>query len=71
MQFLLLLFSRRPLPEPNREQVPWEHSSLIGSFYFKAPEASPAAKPVNAPAGAVAVELAYWDTVKDSEDPAM
>ncbi|HEX2448964.1 MAG TPA: caspase family protein [Methyloceanibacter sp.] len=56
------------------KQVPWEHSSLTGQFFFK-----PAAMPAPAPAPSVpsvaqggadsAIELAFWNSVKDSSDP--
>ena len=50
------------------KQIPWEESSLKGDFYFNlgAPEA-----PENAQAEASgnSLELAFWDTVKDSKNP--
>ncbi len=53
------------------KQVPWEHSSLTGQFFFK-PAVVPAETPVagseeRAPSG----EIALWTSVKDSDDPAM
>ncbi len=49
--------------ETAQKQVPWESSSLLGDFYFKgdATAAAPAAT-----ADSTAVELAFWDSVKDS-----
>ncbi|MBI4517890.1 MAG: caspase family protein [Deltaproteobacteria bacterium] len=59
------------------KQVPWESSSLEGDFYFVAPgpaAAAAAAPPVPAaPAPRVdesAVELTFWNSVKDSQDAA-
>ena len=55
-------------------QIPWEASSLTGDFYFKPPaggEPAPAAEialPAAAAPDPVAIELAYWDGVKDSRD---
>jgi hypothetical protein len=55
-------------------QIPWEASSLTGDFYFKRPatgapaavaETSATAAPAPDP---VAIELAYWDGVKDSRE---
>jgi hypothetical protein len=43
-----------------RRQVPWEHSALTARFYFTDPDA---------PASQQA-ELALWDKVKESDDPA-
>ena len=55
------------------QQIPWEHSALEGEFYFK-----PAAAVPQAPRVAVAIpaapgpeaELAFWQGVRDSADPA-
>src|SRR4029453_13568073 len=45
------------------KQIPWESSSLLGDFYFKgAPQAG---APVGQ-ADATALELAFWDSVKNS-----
>ena len=64
----------------NGAQTPWEASSLVGDFYFKdkpvevavaAPALPPA--PVIAPAPAIpaqSLDLAFWDAVKGSSDPA-
>jgi hypothetical protein len=69
--------------ETNNTQTPWESSSLTGDFYFNqtapAPEqapplatAIPGPQPA-APAARVdplAVELAFWNSIKDSSNPA-
>jgi hypothetical protein len=50
-------------------QTPWESSSLIGDFYFvnasveKPPDSVPLA---NTSAGPTAVELTYWETIRNS-----
>lgn len=55
------------------KQVPWEASSLVGTFYFSAPVNN-----ASAPAGVAAnetkldpasFELSYWETIKNSTDP--
>lgn len=62
------------------EQIPWDHSSLTGDFYFKraAPEPTPAAPAVAPPAPEsaaaprnldVALELEFWQAIKDSRSP--
>ncbi len=57
------------------KQVPWEASSLVGSFYFTAPRISPANPTTGestaaAPAvDAAAIELSYWDSIKNSSEP--
>lgn len=60
----------------SQRQTPWESSSLTGDFYFGGPPAASggpaqAAAPAAPAAGAGGkeVELAYWNSVKDSKDP--
>ncbi|MBL8704045.1 MAG: caspase family protein [Rhodospirillales bacterium] len=70
--------------DTNADQTPWESSSLVGSFMFvDAPPppppppvqvaAAPVAPPPPAPAAAPAIdrEALFWQSVKDSDDPAM
>src|SRR5262249_24887006 len=65
------------------KQVPWDHSSLTGSFYFQPAVATVAATtdPTPAPgatttpsappaAGTVDKEVVFWDSIKDSNSPA-
>ena len=47
------------------KQVPWDHSSLTGDFFFVPREIV-----VAPPAPARDHELAFWESVKDSHDPA-
>jgi hypothetical protein len=56
--------------ETNDKQIPWESSSLLGDFVFN-PAASKVA--AAAPAGTsdqLAVEIAFWNSVKDSKSAA-
>ena len=58
------------------EQVPWEESSLTGDFYFSLSEAASAAEvavpePTVIRADTSAMELAYWQSIQNSTDPAM
>ncbi len=65
----------------NGEQVPWDHSSLTGAFFFKPPEPEPlatlpdpATSFVTAPATATpsdpgAAELIVWETMQDIAEP--
>jgi hypothetical protein len=48
-------------------QVPWENSALEGEFFFR-----PAPMPPTAPAAATppAVEVAFWESIRNSRDPA-
>ncbi|MBM3557083.1 MAG: hypothetical protein FJX47_16195, partial [Alphaproteobacteria bacterium] len=51
-------------------QVPWFNASIQGDFYFRPGAPGAAATPApSAPAGpdAATVELAYWNSVKDSQ----
>ena len=47
-----------------QKQIPWETSSLLGDFYFK--PASTQAGVATGSLDAAAVELAFWDSVKNS-----
>lgn len=49
-------------------QTPWESSSLTGDFYFRAVEAGASAAPAAAAVDADALDLAYWDSIKNSAD---
>lgn len=57
------------------KQVPWESSSLIGSFYFSGGSTNLSLSNTNPnenKAGKTdpsAFELSYWDTIKNSNDP--
>ena len=66
------------LASTGEQQRPWDSSSLTGRFYFKAPDATQTASltpppataaPAAAPDDSLAKEKAYWDAVKDSNDP--
>jgi uncharacterized caspase-like protein len=55
------------------KQVPWEASSLIGSFAFNAAagaNSSAASRPSAALKDAAAVEAEYWETIKNSTNAA-
>ena len=47
-----------------RRQVPWEHSALTAKVFFKPP------KPT-APTADQRIEMAFWDSVKDTQSPAV
>jgi formylglycine-generating enzyme required for sulfatase activity len=62
------------MKQTSNKQVPWEASSLVGTFYFsKSPAtSSPTNSSLsNTPAkiDAVAVEREYWETIRSSNDP--
>jgi hypothetical protein len=53
-------------------QTPWEASSLVGDFYFlKGEQLANAviAQPTAPSVDPVAIELSYWDTIKNSINP--
>lgn len=61
----------------DKQQVPWDSSSLTGAFYFNPGQVSPVpapamveAAPIANPMTNAAKELAYWDSIKDSKDAA-
>ncbi len=65
--------------DTNADQTPWESSSLTGSFSFvdAPPPSAPVqvaaapAPPPPAPVAQVDREALFWQSVKDSDDPAM
>jgi hypothetical protein len=52
--------------ETGQKQIPWESSSLLGDFYFKAATPSQAGGAIGQTDSAV-LELAFWDSVKNSD----
>ncbi len=77
----LLIDVRKDVVEETRgAQVPWDNSALEGRFYFRATPATEVpstatVEPSKAPAPPVygpdpQLELGFWNTVKDSNDPA-
>ncbi|MCW0236559.1 MAG: caspase family protein [Ferrovibrio sp.] len=50
------------------KQTPWESSSVVGHFSFK-PGDQVSALSGGAPSTDNAAEIAFWNTVKDSQDP--
>jgi uncharacterized caspase-like protein len=70
----LIQVRKEVLDATEGKQVPWDNSSLTGPVVLKdKPKEEPKVEPapeVKAPQQADnAVELAYWDSVKDSDDP--
>ncbi len=53
------------LQATNGQQVPWDHSSLTGQFYF-VPPAPGQGGPGDAQAK---LEIAFWNSIKDSKNP--
>ena len=47
-----------------RKQVPWDNSSLTGQFYFKPLPRAATGAPQEG------VEVAFWNSIKDSQEPA-
>jgi hypothetical protein len=71
----LIQVRKEVLDATEGKQVPWDNSSLTGPVILKdKPKEEPKIEPAPAPEAKVpqqadnAVELAYWDSVKDSED---
>jgi len=57
----------------NDAQVPWESSSLTGDFFFvdEAPQPAPVAAPAAPAQPDNTVELTFWNSIKDSDDPGL
>ena len=56
----------RVMADTKKRQVPWESSSLTGAFYFMPATASKAV----ASSGGDPAEVAFFNSIKDSNDPA-
>jgi hypothetical protein len=54
------------LQATNGQQVPWDHSSLTGQFYFGPPAAGQGGSASDAQAK---LEIAFWNSIKDSKNP--
>ncbi len=63
---VMISVRREVLRETNNRQVPWDHSSLTGQFYF-VPPAPPAA--ASASTAAKDFELDFWDSIKNEKNP--
>lgn len=50
------------------KQVPWEASSLVGSFYFTGGASNPNTPVIEGRVDAAAFELSYWETIKNSQN---
>jgi hypothetical protein len=55
------------LRESGNRQVPWDHSSLTGQFYFVPP--APAAAETTPRPAQPNFELAFWDSIKNEKNP--
>jgi hypothetical protein len=54
------------MKQTGSKQVPWEASSLVGSFYFSGMPNDTGAAPATSRIDPTAFELSYWDTIKNS-----
>jgi Caspase domain len=57
------------IKQTGSKQVPWEASSLVGSFYFSGAPTDIQPAPTTTRIDPAAYELSYWDTIKNSNDP--
>jgi hypothetical protein len=65
---MLISVRRSVMQATDNRQVPWEHSSLTDRFYFTPPSGAAAGPGLSYGERA---ELAFWDAVKDSRQPAV
>lgn len=57
------------MKQTGNKQVPWEASSLVGSFYFSAPRSDAETTSANEKKfDPAAFELSYWETIKSSSN---
>lgn len=54
------------MKQTGNKQVPWEASSLVGSFYLSGGPFESAAATTESKIDATAFELSYWETIKNS-----
>lgn len=58
------------MKQTSNKQVPWEASSLVGTFYFSAPARMDAIAAANeTKIDPVAVEREYWETIRNNTSP--
>jgi hypothetical protein len=62
---VMIAVRREVLRETGNRQVPWDHSSLTGQFYFTAPAATATTPETSQPN----LELAFWDSIKSEKNP--
>ena len=62
---------RDVLAVTGERQTPWETSSITGRFYFVRPQQKADTPPKPATKDNTALELAYWNTIKDSKNTAL
>jgi uncharacterized caspase-like protein len=70
---LLITVRNDVMKATGNKQIPWEHSSLTGRFYFNPPasSATPTAPPSSAPAAPRDEAADAWAAAKDSASPAV
>jgi len=70
---VMISVRRDVLRATENRQVPWDHSSLTGQFYFAAPapvaSVAAAAKALTADPVQPNLELAFWDSIKNEKNP--
>jgi hypothetical protein len=62
------------LKSTSGKQVPWEHTSLTGQVYLRSIAAPPPPAPATPPVAKSydkEMEIAFWNSVKDSKSPAV
>jgi len=58
------------MKKTGNKQVPWEASSLVGSFYFSAAPSTGGSREQTSLADISTVEAEYWETIKNSSQSA-
>ena len=70
---MLTRVRQQVIADTDSQQVPWDHSSLTGQFFFRPAAEKPAAvaeRGADSPVDTGAAELIVWETVQGISDPA-
>ncbi|MBI4275515.1 MAG: caspase family protein [Rhizobiales bacterium] len=60
---------REVLKQTSGKQVPWEHSSLTGQFYFTPPVPGASATTLPPEPDPAALEITFWESIKNEKNP--
>lgn len=68
---MLIAVRRDVMKSTSNQQVPWEHSALTANFYFSPKAENRAGQAGRELSQAQQAEVAFWNSVKDSQKPSV